>query len=79
MIGAGLRLCLLRPRLRKLRRGLHPHSQSHSSHFGATEEGLLARLTGDVEALEVVEEVDISVILAEKAYKRSLTDRLFGM
>jgi amino acid transporter/nucleotide-binding universal stress UspA family protein len=46
--------------------------------LGATEEGLLTRLTGDIGALGVVEEVDCSVILAETAYHRSLLERLFG-
>jgi nucleotide-binding universal stress UspA family protein len=46
--------------------------------LGATEEGLLSRLTGDVGALDVVEQVDISVILAETAHKRSFVERLFG-
>jgi len=46
--------------------------------LGATEEGLLSRLTGDIGALSVVEEVDCSVILAETAYERSFVERLFG-
>ena len=46
--------------------------------LGATEEGLLSRLTGDIGALGVVEEVDISVILAETARTRSFLERLFG-
>jgi amino acid transporter/nucleotide-binding universal stress UspA family protein len=46
--------------------------------LGATETGLLSRLTGDIGALKVVEEVDCSVILAETAYNRSLRERLFG-
>ena len=46
--------------------------------LGATEEGLLSRLTGDVGALDVVEQVDISVILAETTHKRSFMERLFG-
>jgi nucleotide-binding universal stress UspA family protein len=46
--------------------------------LGATEEGLLSRLTGDVGALDVVEQVDISVILAETTHKRSFVERLFG-
>jgi nucleotide-binding universal stress UspA family protein len=46
--------------------------------LGATEQGLLARLTGDLGALEVVEKVDCSVILAETAYERSFVERLFG-
>ncbi len=46
--------------------------------LGASEEGLLSRLTGDIGALDVVEQVDISVILAERAHERSFTERLFG-
>jgi nucleotide-binding universal stress UspA family protein len=46
--------------------------------LGATEEGLLSRLTGGIGALSVVEEVGCSVILAETAYKRSFVERLFG-
>jgi nucleotide-binding universal stress UspA family protein len=46
--------------------------------LGATEEGLLSRLTGDIGALSVVEEVGCSVILAETAYERSFVERLFG-
>ncbi|MEF8817778.1 MAG: amino acid permease [Salinibacter sp.] len=46
--------------------------------LGASEEGLLARLTGDLGALDVVEKVDCSVILTETAYERSFMDRVFG-
>jgi nucleotide-binding universal stress UspA family protein len=46
--------------------------------LGATEEGLLTRLTGDIGALEVVEQVDTSVILAEGAHERSFLERLLG-
>jgi hypothetical protein len=46
--------------------------------LGATEAGLLSRLTGDIGPLEVVETVDASVLLAEKAHDRSLKERLFG-
>ncbi|PQJ35295.1 amino acid transporter [Salinibacter sp. 10B] len=54
-------------------------AQEHSLLIlGATEQGLLSRLTGDLGALKVVEKVDCSVILAETAYKRSLAQRLFG-
>ena len=54
-------------------------AQEHSLLIlGATEQGLLSRLTGDLGALAVVEEVDCSVILAETAHDRSFTERLFG-
>ena len=54
-------------------------AQEHSLLIlGATEEGLLSRLTGDIGALDVVEQVDTSVILAETAHDRSLMERLFG-
>jgi nucleotide-binding universal stress UspA family protein len=46
--------------------------------LGASEAGLLSRLTGDLGPLEVVERVDVSVLLAEKARDRSLEERLFG-
>jgi hypothetical protein len=46
--------------------------------LGATEGGLHSRVTGDVGPLEVVETVDASVLLAEKAHDRSLKERLFG-
>jgi len=46
--------------------------------LGASEAGLLSRLTRDLGPLEVVEKVDVSVLLAEKARDRSLTERLFG-
>jgi len=46
--------------------------------LGASEAGLLSRLTGNLGPLEVIESVDISVLLAEKAHDRSLKERLFG-
>jgi len=46
--------------------------------LGATEAGLLSRLTGDIGPLEGVETVDASVLLAEKAHDRSLKERLLG-
>ena len=46
--------------------------------LGATERGLLQRLVGRSVVMDVVEDVDCSVILAEKRHERSLRERLFG-
>jgi amino acid transporter/nucleotide-binding universal stress UspA family protein len=46
--------------------------------LGATEQGLLSRLVRGTLVLEVVEEVDCSVLLAERADDRSLIQRLLG-
>lgn len=46
--------------------------------IGATERGLLMRLIGDSLVFKVVDELEISVLLAERPAKRSLWMRLFG-
>jgi len=46
--------------------------------IGATERGLLSRLLTGTLVLDVVEEVDTPVVLAEKRRTRSLWQRLFG-
>ena len=46
--------------------------------IGATERGLLSRLVRGSLVLDVVDDVDCSVVLAERARHRSLFERLFG-
>ncbi len=46
--------------------------------IGATEQGLLSRLVTDSLHMNVVDDVDCSVLLAERPGQRSLRERLFG-
>ncbi|QLH78175.1 amino acid permease [Halosimplex rubrum] len=46
--------------------------------LGASERGLLQRLVGGSVVMDVVDDVDCSVLLAEKKHERSLRERLFG-
>jgi len=46
--------------------------------IGATREGLLSRLVRGSLAFDVLNDVDSSVLLAERPQQRSLVDRLFG-
>jgi len=55
------------------------HAEDHSMVIiGATQEGLLSRLVHSSLAFEVLNDVESSVLLAERPQSRSLADRLFG-
>jgi nucleotide-binding universal stress UspA family protein len=45
---------------------------------GATERGLLSRLARGALVLDVIDDIDCSVLMAERAQERSVLERLFG-
>jgi len=45
---------------------------------GATERGLLSRIAGDSLTLSVLDDLDTTVLLAERPHARSIRERLFG-
>jgi nucleotide-binding universal stress UspA family protein len=45
---------------------------------GATERGLVSRIVGGSLTLSVLDDLDTSVLLAERPRKRSIRERLFG-
>ncbi|MFB6361458.1 MAG: amino acid permease, partial [Halobacteriales archaeon] len=46
--------------------------------IGATDRGLLSRLVRGSSVLEVVDQIECSVVLAERPHRRTLRERLFG-
>ncbi|MDZ7745433.1 MAG: amino acid permease [Halobacteriales archaeon] len=46
--------------------------------IGATEQGLLSRLVSDSLTLDIIDDLDCTVLLTETAHDRSLRERLFG-